>query len=434
MEVTDKQRTQLDKARKRIEKSYRKDTEDLEWYLVGGAVRDIIRGEEPKDYDFVVVGETPKSMDERGYERIENETFPVYQGKYNDEIALARNETTTGSSYKDFQVDIDDVTLKEDLERRDFTMNAIAWNPDRGIVDPHDGILNIQGETIQHVSDAFSEDPLRVVRGARFAARFDFEIASTTVDIMKKTADKVESMHAQRLKEELIKNFEEAKNPRKFFDILAEVGALSYSYPWVAAMFNVGTHEEHHQEGHLYEHTMRVVEEFNSIMPNDVGGLLMALYHDVGKVNGDSKRHAKRGREMASEIADHYNFSNEHLAMIKDGCYQHQRLKRIDEMNDGTIYDTFHNYGTPLRTGFLIYADQRGREPQQSYDLSEYIKQVHRVQAAIGSYGGKDLIDEGYKPDQIGGEKFGELLRDKRIQRMDTTFRELKGVVQGIGL
>lgn len=245
MEVTDKQRTQLDKARKRIEKSYRKDTEDLEWYLVGGAVRDIIRGEEPKDYDFVVVGETPKSMDERGYERIENETFPVYQGKYNDEIALARNETTTGSSYKDFQVDIDDVALKEDLERRDFTMNAIAWNPDRGIVDPHDGILNIQGETIQHVSDAFSEDPLRVVRGARFAARFDFEIASTTVDIMKKTADKVESMHAQRLKEELIKNFEEAKNPRKFFDILAEVGALSYSYPWVAAMFNVGTHEEH---------------------------------------------------------------------------------------------------------------------------------------------------------------------------------------------
>lgn len=205
------------------------DTDGLEYYLVGGAVRDHLLGRKPKDKDYVVVGETEESMKERGFKYIQSSSaYPVFQDSNGEEFALARAEESTGSGYGDFNFDTENVTLEEGLERRDFTINAIAMSKDGDIVDPFNGQKDLNREVIRHVSDAFQEDPVRVIRMARFASRLDFDIASETIKIARKTSSKLSSIPEERITEDFKKAMSQAEQPSRFFEALKEAKAYKY--------------------------------------------------------------------------------------------------------------------------------------------------------------------------------------------------------------
>lgn len=200
-------------------------------YLVGGAVRDMIMGIEPNDRDWVIVGATQadiQKMVSDGYEQV-GADFPVFlHPKTKEEYALARIERKTGVGYQGFECDTENVTLEQDLQRRDLTMNAIAYDPEtKQFIDPFNGRKDIIAKTIRHVSDAFKEDPVRVLRAARFAARFGFNVAEETVKFMCQMKDAGELNHLQpnRVMQELVKTAETAIQPSKFIKVIRNCNA-----------------------------------------------------------------------------------------------------------------------------------------------------------------------------------------------------------------
>lgn len=290
----------------------------LDVSIVGGFCRDVLQDQNPNDVDLVVTGVTSEDMNERGFEHImsADDQQPVFIDSMNREVAIARKEESTGDSHRDFAMNIVDPQLSHqdalniDLERRDLTINAIAINPDENsIYDPFDGRSDLEDGIIRHINEHFKDDPLRVLRAARYATRFSFDIADETVDIMQETAPKMDHLVGQRFGNELIKTLAQSESPRRYFDILQDVNALQVAYPRIHQLTEVpaGPHE-HHKEGSAYEHTMMVLEEMHSRVGNDVNALLAALFHDVGKINTDAEvlpnhyGHEKEGAEMAEGI------------------------------------------------------------------------------------------------------------------------------------
>ena len=201
----------------------------MKTYCVGGAVRDELLGFTVKDKDYVVVGSTPEAMLNAGYKPV-GKDFPVFlHPKTHDEYALARTERKTAKGYKGFLVHASpEVTLEEDLARRDLTINAIAKDADGKLIDPFNGVADINAKTLRHVSDAFAEDPVRILRAARFAARFtEFNVAPETLDLMRQmvAAGEVDALVPERVWQELAKGLMEQK-PSRMFDVLRACGAL----------------------------------------------------------------------------------------------------------------------------------------------------------------------------------------------------------------
>jgi tRNA nucleotidyltransferase/poly(A) polymerase len=201
----------------------------MKTYLVGGAVRDILLGLEPKDLDYVVVGSSPEEMLSLGYKQV-GLSFPVFlHPESGDEYALARKERKVGPGYNGFEVDFDSsVTLEEDLSRRDLTINSIAWDPETNVfTDPFGGIDDLARRTIKHTSDAFSEDPLRVLRVARFTARYGFTVDDSTKELCKTVvaSGEFDSITAERIWVEIEKLFE-TDQPSKGLDFLGDIGAF----------------------------------------------------------------------------------------------------------------------------------------------------------------------------------------------------------------
>lgn len=209
-------------------------------YLVGGAVRDMIMGVEPKDNDWVIVGATEddiQNMLNEGYEQV-GADFPVFlHPKTKEEYALARVERKTGVGYQGFTCETENVTLEQDLQRRDLTMNAIAYDPEtQQFIDPFDGRKDIMHQVIRHVSPAFAEDPVRVLRAARFSARFGFSIAEDTVKFMCQMKDQGELDHLvpERVMQELVKMAETAIEPSRFIQTLKLCNAWDLLFPEVS--------------------------------------------------------------------------------------------------------------------------------------------------------------------------------------------------------
>lgn len=207
----------------------------MKTYLVGGAVRDKLLGEnEPKDFDYVVVGSSPEEMAKLGFDKV-GASFPVFLcPKTGDEYALARREVKSGSGYNGFDVEFgEDVSLEEDLLRRDLTINAMAMDQyDFTVIDPYGGLDDLKNGVLRHVSSAFEEDPLRVLRVARFAARYGFRVHPTTMDYMKKIVDNGEMEFLT--KERVWKEFERAimeNYPALFIEVLEECGAFDVIFP-----------------------------------------------------------------------------------------------------------------------------------------------------------------------------------------------------------
>jgi tRNA nucleotidyltransferase (CCA-adding enzyme) len=219
-------------------------------YLVGGAVRDIIMGNKPNDFDFVVVGSTPEEMEAEGYVCVGG-AFPVFLNDVGDEYALARTEYKDGAGYKGFKVAFGpDVTLEEDLSRRDLTINAIAMketvqNSHDGkdyYFDPFGGIDDIHNKVLRHTSDAFTDDPLRVIRLARFYSRYPgFTVHETTKELSKQVvkSDDFKTLSPERVGVELLKVLKHSPEPWKFFEFLAEIGGLEFYFPEIHALIGV---------------------------------------------------------------------------------------------------------------------------------------------------------------------------------------------------
>ena len=260
---------------------------DLDVYLVGGAVRDGLLGIEVYDHDWVVVGSKADTMLDNGFQQVGKE-FPVFlHPESKEEYALARTERKAGQGYHGFEVFADpSVTLEEDLIRRDLTINAIAQSPAGGMVDPYGGQKDIEDRVLRHVSSAFSEDPLRVLRVARFAAKlqsFGFTLAEETRQLMAEmvSSGELSALTPERVWQEVVKALN-TERPSVFFEVLDSVGAIEVLFPQLFALHHVTQPEIHHPEGDVWIHSMMVLD-MAAKLSNDTAVRFAALVHDLGK-------------------------------------------------------------------------------------------------------------------------------------------------------
>ncbi|MGH8710844.1 MAG: multifunctional CCA addition/repair protein [Burkholderiales bacterium] len=253
-------------------------------YAVGGAVRDELLGLKVTDRDYVVVGANPQEMLRLGFKPV-GKDFPVFlHPKSHEEYALARTERKTARGYKGFKIHAaPDVTLEDDLARRDLTINAIAKDERGRIVDPYSGVRDLKAGILRHISPAFAEDPVRILRVARFAARFGFNVAKETLELMREMTQngEVDALVAERVWQELAKGLMEAK-PSRMFEVLRQCGALNKILPEVDRLFGVPQPREHHPEIDTGAHIMLVID-YAASKNFSLPVRFAALNHDLGK-------------------------------------------------------------------------------------------------------------------------------------------------------
>ena len=291
----------------------------MQTYVVGGAVRDELLGFAVKDKDFVVVGSTPEAMLAAGFKPV-GKDFPVFlHPKTHDEYALARTERKTAKGYKGFVVHASpEVTLEEDLARRDLTINAIAKDDAGKLIDPFNGLADIQAKILRHVSDAFAEDPVRILRAARFAARFtDFNVAPATMNLMRQMveAGEVDALVSERVWQELAKGLMEEK-PSRMFNVLRECGALQRILPELNRLWGVPQPANHHPEVDTGVHIMLVVD-YAASQNFSLAIRFSALMHDLGK-----------GTTPAEILPQHIGHEERSFNLVREVC------KRIKVPND----------------------------------------------------------------------------------------------------
>jgi len=290
-------------------------------YQVGGSVRDEIIGIPVSDKDFVVVGATEAEFLEK-FPKAEKvgKSFPVFLVN-GCEYAFARRERKNGHGYRGFDVEFSpDITLEEDLRRRDITINAIAKDPDfpNRYIDPYGGIEDIRNKRIVHVSEAFSEDPLRVYRVARFAAKFpDFSVDESTIKLMNSIGDELETLSTERVWKELEKALVYPR-PSRFFEILKETELLKYHFPEVLALVGVPAGPiQYHPEGDAFIHTIETMDRLKLSGNNDPVAMFAALCHDWGKASSSPDNYPH-----------HYGHDRAGVPIIEKFC---RRMKNVPE-------------------------------------------------------------------------------------------------------
>ena len=303
----------------------------MQTYLVGGAVRDELLGFSVQDKDYVVVGATPEEMEAAGYRPV-GKDFPVFLHPHtHDEYALARTERKTAKGYKGFSVHASpEVTLEQDLARRDLTINAIAKSSDGQLIDPYHGLLDIQSKTLRHVSEAFAEDPVRILRAARFSARLsDFSVAPETIVLMQKmvVAGEVDALVAERVWQELAKGLMESQ-PSRMFEVLRACGALQKIMPELDRLWGVPQPEQHHPEIDCGVHVMLVID-YAASQQYSLAVRFAALLHDVGK-----------GLTSAEMLPRHIGHEQRGVDLVKTLCL---RLKVPNDCRElALIVTKFH--------------------------------------------------------------------------------------------
>lgn len=350
----------------------------MKTYLVGGAVRDRLLGLNAGDRDYVVVGETPESMLAAGFKPVGSD-FPVFlHPRTGEEYALARTERKTAPGYKGFIFHADAaVTLEQDLARRDFTLNAIAEDDHGRLVDPYHGQRDIEARIIRHVSAAFSEDPVRVLRGARFMARFaplGFRLADETLELMRGMvqAGELDHLVPERVWQELAAALR-SKQPSAFLQTLRQAGALKILMPEVDALYGVPQRIEFHPEIDAGIHTEMVCDMAARLAPRDDVIGFAALVHDLGKAltdSGDWPKHIAHehlGVPAVEAVCNRFKVPNEHRAVAVHGCREHLNIHRLDELRPETAHDllqridAFRRPERATQMALLCEADKRGR-------------------------------------------------------------------------
>lgn len=310
-------------------------------YLVGGHVRDKLLGITPGDRDYVVVGATDEVMKKKGFIRV-GKSFPVYlHPDSKEEYALARKETKTSEGHTGFSFNTDpSITLHEDLFRRDFTINSIALDEENGeYVDPYGGMKDLQNKVLRHISSHFQEDPLRILRGARFLSFFtEFSLAPETLLEMKKisASGELKTLSSERIFIELRRALE-GHAPWRFIETLDECGALKQIFPEIANLKEVPQKAKYHPEGDAYTHTILALKAISKTS-QDAPTRFAVLFHDIGKgttpkeLLPSHKGHEERGHELFQELKNRMNLPKEYeriaIPVIRYHLAVHKILKK----------------------------------------------------------------------------------------------------------
>ncbi|OQW94832.1 MAG: multifunctional CCA tRNA nucleotidyl transferase/2'3'-cyclic phosphodiesterase/2'nucleotidase/phosphatase [Beggiatoa sp. IS2] len=379
----------------------------MEIYQVGGAVRDKLLGLPTKDKDWMVVGGTPDELLALGYTQVGRD-FPVFLHPVtHEEYALARTERKTHAGYTGFQVyAAPDVTLAEDLGRRDLTINAMAVDSNGNLVDPFNGYVDLQARILRHVSPAFVEDPVRILRIARFAARFgDFGVAPATVELMRTMVDngEVDALVPERVWQELVRALAEPY-PQRFVEVLRSCGALARIFPEIDRLFGVPQPVLYHPEIDTGEHLLLCLQAGRQLT-DDTHVLFAVLTHDLGKGTSPVENlphhygHEKRSAELLLALCERYRVPNSYrqLAVLVARLHGHCHLAA--ELTPKTLLKTLLTldaFRRPQRLEqFLLAceADARGRKgfADRSYPQADLFR---RVFAAARQVAVADVLTE----------------------------------------
>lgn len=403
-------------------------------YLVGGAVRDRLLGRPVKDRDYVVVGSTPQAMLDAGFQSV-GKDFPVFlHPQTGDEHALARTERKSGRGYHGFTFHAaEDVTLEQDLARRDFTINAIAEDADGQLTDPFNGQADIDQRLIRHVSEAFVEDPVRILRAARFMARFaplGFRIADETMKLMKQmVADgEVDHLVPERVFAELRTALTEPK-PSAFLQTLRACGALAVLFPELDALYGVPQSAQWHPEIDTGIHTELVVDEAAKHHAGDDLIGFAALVHDLGKaltpedVLPSHRMHEQRGLEPITALCDRLKAPNAHRKLALAVCRDHLLVHKLFELRPATIHDLVARNGgfkddTHLRHIVAVCrCDKLGRGDGDRSPETHPYPQADAL-LAFAAAGREVTVASLNLSDDVQGVAIGDALRQARISQI----------------
>jgi tRNA nucleotidyltransferase (CCA-adding enzyme) len=401
----------------------------MEIYLVGGAVRDSLLDYPVIERDWVVVGARPEDLLSLGYQQV-GKDFPVFlHPRSKDEYALARTERKQGHGYTGFAVNCDPtVTLEEDLLRRDLTVNAIAQDAQGNIIDPHGGRRDLEQRVLRHVSDAFVDDPLRVLRTARFAARYahlDFTVAPETLALMHDIVEQGELAHlpAERVWVEMERSLGE-RNPEVFIRVLRDCGALEKLLPEVEALFGVPQTAEHHPEIDTGEHVLMALQQAVA-RDYDTEVRFAVLLHDLGKGTTPQAEwprhiaHEQRGKKLVTRACKRLKAPRRYTELAATACQYHTHCHRALELRGQTILKLLNNTDALRRPerfeAFLqaCEADARGRLGFESrdYPQADYLRQALAVAQEVSA---AQFTDSG-----ISGKALGEAINAERSRRLE---------------
>ena len=409
-------------------------TEGLEFYLVGGAVRDRLLGLPVKDRDWVVVGATPDDMLSRGFKQV-GADFPVFLHPHSgEEYALARVERKAGRGYKGFTVDFSDtVTLEEDLRRRDLTINAIAEDANGDLIDPFGGHQDLLDRVLRHVSDAFVEDPLRVLRVARFATRFapqDFTIDTQTMRLMTEivAAGELEHLTPERVWSEMQRALTH-DTPSVFFRVLRACGALSVVLPEVDALFGVPQPAKWHPEIDTGLHTLMVIDQA-ARMSDDTTVRFAGLMHDLGKALTPEDKlpshpgHEEAGARLVRNVCARLKVPNSYARLAEHVAEYHTHCHRAFELRASTLLKKLKAMGAfrdPVHLKRFVLAceaDARGRTGLEDRDYRQAEYFLDALDAALSV--DNDVI----AATGVTGKAFGEALDRERLSAIKAVKRE----------
>ncbi|MFN2381205.1 MAG: multifunctional CCA addition/repair protein [Guyparkeria sp.] len=400
----------------------------MECYIVGGAVRDRLLGRKVVDHDWVVVGATPDQMLQRGFKQV-GADFPVFlHPRTREEYALARTERKQGRGYHGFSVhSAPDVTLEEDLARRDLTINAMAMRENGELVDPFGGRADLEARQLRHVGPAFVEDPLRVLRVARFAAQLGahgFEVAGDTAALMRlmSASGELADLVPERVWAETVKALG-TERPSRYFAVLHEVDALAKTFPEVEALFGVPQPKEYHPEVDSGVHTLLVLDAA-AALSNSTGVRFAAVCHDLGKALTPREEwprhigHERRGVEPTRALCERLRTPKAIRELALTVTAQHGRIHRALEMRDTTLVDLLDELDAlrrPERFEDILtvcHADSRGKPGKESADYPEG-DWLRRVRETVAGISPQPLLEQGIK-----GKALGEALKRERIRAL----------------
>jgi tRNA nucleotidyltransferase (CCA-adding enzyme) len=401
-------------------------------YLVGGAVRDHILGLKVVEHDWLVVGSTPAEMKKAGYRQV-GASFPVFiHPDSGDEYALARTERKQGHGYHGFSVDFHPgVTLEEDLLRRDLTINAMARDKDGLVIDPFGGQADLQSRTLRHVSDAFVEDPLRVLRVARFAARFSplgFDVHPSTNELMTGIVESGELDHLvpERIWTEVIRAMGESR-PSEFLRVLRACGALEALFPEIEALFGVPQSAEYHPEIDTGEHLLMALD-MAAVIDSPPDSVFAVLLHDLGKSLTPPDAlphhigHEAAGLPLVNAVCERLRVPTTTRQLARRVCVEHLNCHRVREMRPAKVMAMLERLDAIRQpqglTPFLkaCEADYRGRldlqkraYPQAAF-LSAALQAAQGVRTADLDIAGLNGLEVGEKLRQARTRAISELI------------------------
>ncbi|NVK23543.1 MAG: multifunctional CCA addition/repair protein [Gammaproteobacteria bacterium] len=408
----------------------------MQFYLVGGAVRDKLLNYPVKDKDWLVTGATIDQMLELGYQQV-GKSFPVFlHPENNQEYALARTEQKQGQGYTGFVCDFSpEITVEQDLYRRDLTINAMAESETGEIIDPFNGQQDIKSRLLRHVSDAFIEDPLRVLRVARFAARYHhlgFTIATETLALMTEISRSGEltSLTPERIWQETHSALTE-KNPRIYFETLKQTGALKALFPEVDVLWGIPNPAKWHPEIDTGIHTMMVLEQA-CLLSEHIPVRFAALVHDLGKGLTPAEEwpshhgHELKGKKPITELCDRIKVPNDckELALLVSEFHTHTH--KAFELKPATVIKLFNKvdvWRKPERFEQFLQvctADMRGRTgfENSDYPQTDYLRKCAQACRAVQA---RTYVEQGLKGSAIKTAMDSErlnLVQDIKLQSL----------------